>query len=360
MKRPFSGYFDKLKLPKFSFPLKRDKKSHPQLFCGLDVGSHSVKWVGIQNSGKGELTAFAIVPIKKEKGREGIVAAIREAAHPSGSSIQHVHSAIGGQSVIIRYVSFPKMTREELRSHIEVEADKYIPFNIKEVVLDCQILEERKEEGKIHALVVAAKKEAVNHHLLLLREAGIEVEALDVDTFAVVNAFEHFLGTPSQPRCLALLDIGAKSANLSVLQGTTSLFSRDIPVGGTDFTLAISEKLNIETDEAEMVKCSGTKPQEELLSWVAAPLDNLMGEVKLSFDYFENQYDKRVERVYLSGGSSRLAGLSEFTQKNLNIETVFWNPLEKVTVPPGQNVSKLRAVGGGLAVAVGLAVRGIP
>lgn len=346
-----------MKFPKFRFAFGGLKKPRLRSACGLDIGSHSVKWVEIRDSGKLELATWSVVPIKKDKSRESVIAAVKDALQTSGSVSRRVCSAIGGQSVIARYIDFPKMTLEELHSHLEVEADKYIPFNIKDVILDCQILEEKKEEGKVHVLVVAAKKDAVNHHISILKEAGLDPELLDVDTFAITNAFEHFLGTQSQARFHALLEIGAKMTNISILRGARSLFSRVIPIGGTDFTLAISEKLNLDKDAAEMLKCGGKKSQEELFGLIGSSLENLMGEVKLSFDYFENQYDKRVERIYLSGGSSRLPGLLNYIQKNFNVETLPWDPLEGITIPSDQIRSQLRGIKEGLTVAVGLALR---
>ena len=285
------------------------------------------------------------------------MSAIREAIQPSsGSTARRISSAISGQSVIARYAYFPKMSREELYSHVAVEADKYIPFNIKDVILDCQILEEKKEEEKMYALLIAAKKEVVNYHLTLLQSVGLEVDFLDVDTFAVINAFEHFLGSQTSLAYHALLDVGAKATNLCILRGATTLFSRNIPIGGTDFTQAISEKSSLETEAAEVLKCSGNKPPEELLAMVGPPLENLVSEIKLSFDYFENQYDKRVEKIYLSGGSSRLPGLLPYVQKNLNIESLSWDPFAGMTISSNQS-QKLRSVRESLTTAVGLALR---
>ena len=347
----------KLSLPKFRFPFGGGAKKQGATTCGLDIGNQRVKWVELRHGTKPELVAFSSVPIKKGIGRERVLTAVKEAVHSSGSISRRIHSAIGGQSVIIRYIQLPSMTREELRSSIEFEADKYIPFNVKEVILDCQILEEREEGSKILAVLVAAKRDAVNHHLSLLQEAGLEVDLLDVDTFAIVNAFEHFLGTQSPNTVHALLDMGAKTTNISILRGATSLFSRDVPIGGDDFTQAIAEKLNLEIDAAEVLKCSGTKSSEELLALIGTPLENLVGELRLSFDYFENQYDKRVERLYLSGGSSRLTGIPDSLRKSFSGEVLSWNPLEGISVPSKGNFAKLKDLKEGLAVAVGLALR---
>lgn len=346
--------------PKIPIPFKRTphKKTLPP-FCGLDIGSHSVKWVEIQEvGGKVELTGLGYSAIRREKSREGTLSAIKGALQGSAAGPRQVYTAISGHSVIIRYGQFPKMTLDELRSHVEVESDKYIPFNVKDVILDCHILEEKKEEGKILGLVVAVKKEIVSQHLLMVREAGLEPVCIDVDTFAMVNAFEHFLGGNSPSLCQALLDIGAKTTNVSILRGTTSLFSRDIPIGGTDLTQAISEKLKLEMDEAEMVKCGGERTKEELLSLVEFPLERLLGEVRLSFDYFGNQYDQRIERIYLSGGSSRFPGISEAIQKEFTIESLSWDPVAGIAISSKQILSKIRGIREGLAIAVGLALRG--
>ncbi len=345
-----------IKWPALRFPFfKTAQKRQAARFLGFDVGSYSVKWVEIECAQETRLVSCHITPVPPNTSHENRVAILKEAARSFKREALSIRTAIPGQSVIVRYLHFPKMSREELRSHVAFEADKYIPFNIKDVVLDCHILSEAKEESKILALIVAAKKEIVEQHLAMLEEAGLEAEVLDVDTFAVINAFEHAMGN-ALTGCHCLMDIGAKATNVSVLQGTSSFFSRSIPIGGTDFTQAISEKLDLEMVAAEVVKCRGEKKEEELLNLVASPLEHLMREVKASLDYFENQFDQRVERIYLSGGSSCLRGVGSVIQQNVGFEALSWNPLKGVVIPD-ELLPKTDKMKGSLAVAAGLALR---
>ncbi|MFH1858596.1 MAG: type IV pilus assembly protein PilM [Candidatus Omnitrophota bacterium] len=355
----FSDNNGKIAFPKLSLPFGKNPKRSLQSTCGLDIGNHSVKWLELQGDEQLEVVGFNLATIDKERGRHGVLIALREAVKGSGGgTTRRIYGSLSGHSVIARYVHFPRMTRDELYSHIEVEADKYIPFNIKDVILDCYILEERKEDGKIHALVVAVKKDVVQNYLTLLQEAGLELDALDVDTFALVNAFVNaFENRTSSSQYHALLDIGGRTTNITILHGKTCLFCRDVQVGGTDFTQAISEQLKLEMDAAEMVKCSGDKSQEELLKLIESPLESLVNEARISFDYFENQYNGRPGQIYVSGGSSRLPGLLSYLQSNFSIETQAWDPLEGFTVAK-HIASKVRDSGAGLAVAVGLALRG--
>jgi len=346
-----------MKFPKFQLHRKGKKGSTSKSVCGLDVGTHGIKWVQLQRSEKDVLKNVKVTPIRGGASREEVVSAIRDVALEASAKKLAIRASVSGQSVIARYIHFPKMAREEIISHVAFEADKYIPFNVKDVILDCQILEEKKDEGKVHALVVAAKKDTVNRHLSLLHEAGIEIDCLDVDIFSTVNAFEHAVGGQLETTYHAVVDMGEKASNLSILQGTMSLFSRTLPIGGTDFTQAISEKLGLEHDAAEVLKCSGEKTKEELLSYIVTSLDNLQSEIKLSFDYFENQYDKQIERVYLSGGSSNFPGLLESLTTNLGVPTFLWNPFHAISIPSDEMLSQVEKYREALVVSVGLAVR---
>ena len=342
--------------PKLFSKIFRSTSVRGRLSCGLDIGASSVKVVFLREGAKREVLGLGKAPLAPKSPREKRILAIQSACQAAGFTGRHVNAALSGQSVIIRYIQLPKMTREELKSSIEFEADKYIPFNVKDVWLDCQILQEREESKRIQALLVAAKRDVVNHHLTLIQEAGYEPEILDVDTFAVANAFETVSSRQPLAEVIALIDLGAEGTNVNIFRGQEILFSRDIPIGGVKVTEAIAEKLDLQEPQAEALKLRPGDRLKELQEIWNPLLENLVGELRLSFDYFESQYDKRVERVFLSGGSSRLTGLAALLKEQFQTEVASWNPFDAVTLPASAS-AVLKEGREEFAVAFGLALR---
>jgi len=289
---------------------------------GLDIGTSSVKvaMLAHQKQGNFELSAFAVESFEGEPSKENIVQAIRRAFEGSNVKEKKVIISVSGQSIVVRQVLFPKMNDEELKSSIRFEAEKYIPFNINEVYLDAQVIDEKAKDNKIKVLIVASKKELIDERLAYLGEAGLEAEAIDCDSIAVTNAF--ILNNPGlgRERTFALINIGASMTNVCILKDEILNFVRDIPIG-------------------------------------AQNLENLETQVRLSFDYYENQFGKGIDGVYLSGGGSKHTGLVEHLFHAFGIEASVWDPTKNLAISPTVDKQLLRDVSSQLAVCVGLAMR---
>jgi type IV pilus assembly protein PilM len=333
---------------------------------GLDIGSSEVKAVELTKGGDGyAITGFAS---SKVNSPDEVKFAIKEVIRKGGFRTKRVVTSVSGRSVIVRYVTMLQMSRVDLQSAIRYEADKYIPFEVEEVVLDCQILEENVGKGEgdqpeMKVLLVAVKRSLIEEHVLVLRECGLQPVVIDVDAFALGNAFE--LRTQNVHRekeydekVVALIDIGANKTNINIMKGKTSYFTREVYLAGNDFTEAIARRLGIEEAEAETLKCDPRDRMGEVEECILPTLDDLGNEIQLSFDYFENQFDKEVEEVYISGGSSKLPGLARTFEGNFDKPIVFWDPLENMLVRTDKVDEKtLRSRAGQLAVTVGLASR---
>ncbi|MFH1778472.1 MAG: type IV pilus assembly protein PilM [Candidatus Omnitrophota bacterium] len=287
---------------------------------GLDIGTSSVKVLALsaQKSGCYQLDYFSIQPFEGERSRDKIVQAIKQAM--GTSNIKKVVISVAGQSVVVRQVLFPKMSEDELKSAIRYEAEKHIPFNIDEVYLDAQIVDEKTGDNKIKVLIVAAKKELIDERLTYLTEAGLEVEAIDCDSIAITNAFIFNNAGLGKEKTLALINIGASMTNVCILKDEMLNFVRDTPIG-------------------------------------AENLENLDTQIRLSFDYYENQFGKGIDGIYLSGGGSRQAGLSERLSQAFGIESSVWDPTKNLTISPNISKESLKDVSNQLAVCLGLAMR---
>jgi type IV pilus assembly protein PilM len=338
----------------------RKKKS----IVGLDIGSHTIKAVELTESGgQVKLTGFAQTPVlSEEQVPEAITATLRE----GGIKTREVVTAVCGRSVIVRYVNMVNMSDEDLKSALRFEADKYIPFDIDEVVLSCQRLEDapmdESGEKEMKVLLVAVKRTLVEEHVAILTKVGLFPAIIDVDSFATGNAFElRSLNSPrveDEERVIALIDIGASKTNINVMRGSTSYFSREVYLAGNDFTEAVSRRLALDLKEAEKLKVSPHERSGEVEEAILPVLDDLANEVHLSFDYYENQYDRQVEEIFISGGSAHLPGLEPAFERIFNRKVGFWDPTENLEIRSDRcNVEELKAAGPQLAVAVGLASR---
>src|SRR5690606_17501018 len=182
-----------------------------------------------------------------------IVDAIREALERSGSKAKHAAAAVSGHSVIVKKISVPAMTVEELEESIRWEAEQYIPFDVNEVNLDFEILQHGDAERPMEVLLVAAKRDLIDDYVNLISEAGLTPCVIDVAGFAVENAFEANYDT-SPEEVVAVVNIGAQTTNINVVSGAVPAFTRDVAVGGNQYTAEIQRALSIGFDEAERIK----------------------------------------------------------------------------------------------------------
>lgn len=328
----------------------------------LDIGTSEIKALEVEETRTGlAITGFAATPVGGEADTKfAVKQLIRHAKFKTRNCI----TAVAGRGVIVRYVNMAQMSKDELRQVIRFEADKYIPFEVEEVVLDEQILEENVGGGEgdkpeMKVLLVAVRKGMIEDHLAMLQDAGLTSTVIDVDAFALGNAFEAQTlarGNVNPERVVALIDIGANKTNINIMRGTVSYFTREVYLAGNDFTDAVSRRFSLDTPEAERLKCDPQNRAGEVEEAILPTLDDLGNEIQLSFDYFENQFDRVVEEVYISGGSARLPGLERAFEGAFEKKVLFWNPLDGLEIRD-LDTKVLNNFSGQLAVAIGLATR---
>jgi type IV pilus assembly protein PilM len=331
---------------------------------GLDIGSSEVKAVELTEIGDQlMITGFGRAKVAS---KEGVREAISEALRRSGIKTKRVATAVSGRSVIVRYINMVSMSDEELKSALRFEADKYIPFELDEVVLDCARLEDHHDAGgenkEMKVLLVAVKRNVIDEHVQVIQGLGLMPLVIDVDSFALGNAFElNCLNSPrvdDAEKVIALVDIGAVKTNINILRGTTSYFSREVYLAGNDFSESIARRLAVDPVEAAEMKANPEGRQEAIEESILPVLDDLGNEIHLSFDYFENQFDCEVDEVYISGGSAAIPGLKNSFERIFDRRIQFWDPTENLEIRSDRiDVQELKDHRGQLAVAVGLASR---
>lgn len=353
---------------------------------GLDIGTSSVKLVELKNiNNRWRLVAAGVTDIPREslesknpdQQRAVVAEAIKKTYDKSGIKTKKVATALSGESVIIRYVKMPFMTEEELRKTISKEAEQHIPLSMDQVVLDFQILGEGQEDGqrKIDVLLVAAKIDLVDQHIATLKAAGLTPTIIDVDAFAVQNAYE-VNRLEANEETVALINVGATWTTINILEGVFTQFTRDIPVAGNDFTKEIQKEFNLKFSEAEELKKSHgaiSIEEEEFnlssvsqkddrvlrMSDVMTPiLNKLLGEIRRSFDYYETQSRKKnVERVILCGGSAKLKNLNRFLAGKLGVPVEHFGTFRNIEVSKNVDLEQVTEKELYLGVGLGLALR---
>src|SRR5260370_11723442 len=195
-----------------------------RLALGLDIGSSSVKLVQLKEAKRGYvLEAFGVAALPPEAIVDGalmnstaIVEAIRGLVTQYMMKNREVAIGVSGHSVIIKKISMPKMTQEELEESIQWEAEQYIPFDVKDVNIDTQILNPDANDatGQMDVLLVAAKKDMINDYTTVVSEAGLYPAVVDVDAFAVQNVFGANYDVPEN-QTIVLINAGASVVNIN-------------------------------------------------------------------------------------------------------------------------------------------------
>ncbi len=343
-----------------------------KLAVGLDIGSSSVKLVQLrERKGGYSLVAWGEARLPPEAIVDGalmnssaIVDAVRGLLSEQKVKAKEVAIGVRGHSVIIKKIQLPRMTQEELDESIQWEAEQYIPFDVKDVNIDTQILTPAGDAaGQMDVLLVAAKKDMINDYTSVCAEAGLTVNVVDVDAFAVQNAYEANY-EPAPGETVVLINVGAAVANINIIANGITTFTRDITMGGNAFTEEIQKQLNISYDEAEALKVGGqgetdaVVPQEveRVIQGVA---DQMAGEIQRSLDFYAaTAADNRIARVYLSGGTARIPALAKVIEARAGVPVEQLNPFKAIDVDHKRfDAAAVQQASASAAVAVGLALR---
>lgn len=322
--------------------------------AGIDIGASSIKLVELQEKkGKLELLRCAINPVPGEDTKAGL----KDLLALSKLSSKRVNVSLSGPSVIVRYIEMPPMKKDELKSAVKFECGKCIPFGINEAIIDCAVLDKSPSGAANRVILVAAKKDKVNSLMEIFKETGLEIASIDVDTMAVLNSFQR-LGLENKPDSIfAMINIGARFSNMNIAAKGYPCFTRDILWGGADITAKIKERLGVTIDEAEALKLDPGERRTEIAGAIIPALEKFISEIRMSLDYFETQFGRNAEKLYISGGASYLFNMRDFLKENLGIEIVPWNPFEGIEMPDGSINKSLLEYPGQFAVALGLAMR---
>ena len=337
---------------------------------GLDIGSSTIKAIELKPSGKAfKVGAVAVQPVPPESIVDGSIidsAAVTEAVRRvfAGKAFKSkaVAASLSGNAVIVKKIALPVMSQKELSESIYWEAEQYIPFEITDVNLDYEVIDPGtgpNGNGTMEVLLVAAKKDKIADYTNVITQAGKTPVVVDVDAFALQNAYEANYGPADG--VVVLLNAGASAININILSGANSVFSRDVSMGGNAFTEAVQRELNLAFDGAEQLKKG--QPLDGAHFDAARPAlkamtDNVLLEVEKTFDFYKGTASNdHIDRIVLSGGASRVEGFADALHERFQAPVERLDPFRQVGYDEGRlgiPAEEMAPVG---AVAVGLALR---
>jgi type IV pilus assembly protein PilM len=335
---------------------------------GIDIGSSSVKLVQIKCLKDAfQLLNAGIVPLPPEAivdntliDSSSIVNALKNLVSSLGIKVKDVASSISGNSVIIRKITLPAMPSEELEDQITWEAEQYIPFDINDVNMDFQILSpDSLDPAKMNVLLVASKKDIINDYMAVFNEAAMQLSVVDVDSFAVQNAFEinHDIG-PDE--VVALINIGSNIMNINIVKDGITLLTRDVQMGGNLYTEEIQKQMGLGSAEAELAKILARETHNSVLLDVLGKVnDTITQDIRRSLDFYNSTANEdRVTRIFVSGGGSKVYNLNETVSEKLGLPVETINPFAKLRYNEKDfDPEYLQEIGPLMAVCVGLAIR---
>jgi type IV pilus assembly protein PilM len=337
---------------------------------GLDIGSSKIKTVELRPLRKGgfELQSLGIEELSPDCIVDGVIIsklpvsdAISRIFTQQGIKNRRVATSISGHSVIVKKISLPVQSDEDLAESIRWEAEQYIPFDIADVNLDYQVLGENATSGSLDVLLVAVKKEKITDHTSVITMAGKTPVVVDVDAFALQNAYEMNYESTARTT-VALLDIGASIMTINILSGTDFLFTRDVGVGGHQYTDFIQKEFNLSFSQAESLKhgetIEGIDPGEAR-HVVESVTEIICLEIQKTFDFFKSTTTvDHIDRMLVSGGAAHTPGLIETLSRKFEIPAEKFNSFQNITFDPKRFSPTIVADHSpDLAVAVGLAMR---
>ena len=341
---------------------------------GLDIGSSAIKVAQLKESkGRYFLQKFGVKPLEPEVIVDGtvmdegrVVSAIQELFEEANVKNKHVAISISGHAVIVKKISLPPMPDEELEGQVKLAAEQYIPFDINEVNIDFHVLPSdasEDQQGDMPVILVAAKKDKINELTELVKAAGLIPMVMDVDAFAVENM--HAINYPmGQEETTALVNLGASVMNVNIIRAGSSLFTRDIPLGGNRYTEAIQREIGLSFEEAEESKKKerGVDSDGMSLNGVMDSVNaEVASEIARTVDYFKTSTtNAELSRVLVCGGVARAKGLIQQLADRMQLPVEMADPFAEIDIT-GCDIEPdvLADLAPSAAVGIGLALRAV-
>lgn len=337
---------------------------------GVDISSTAVKLLQLTRVGdRYRVEHYAVEPLppnavveKNIVEVEAVGEAIRRAVNRSGTKVKYAAAAVAGSAVITKIIPMPvDLEDEDMESQVELEAVNYIPYPIEEVNLDYEVLGPMPGNNEmVQVLLAASRSENVEMRASALELGGLTARVMDVEAFAIENAYALLASTLNIPRdgIVALVDVGATMTTLNILRNGRSLYSREQVFGGKQLTDEVMRRYGLSYEEAGLAKRQGGLPESYEIEVLEPFKEALVQQISrlLQFFYAGSEFN-RVDQIVLAGGCASIPGVAEMVEEQLGVQTVVANPLAQMTLGPRVQAHALAQDAPALMIACGLALR---
>ncbi|GAB4187112.1 MAG: pilus assembly protein PilM [Wenzhouxiangellaceae bacterium] len=339
---------------------------------GLDIGSGAVKLLQLSRSGGGfRVDHFAHEALPKGALADGnindtevVSETIRRAVQRAGTKAKHCVVAVSGSSVINRVINLPASLSDlELESRVELEAGQHIPYPLNEVNVDFEVLGPAPRNAElIEVLLVASRKENIDMRRSVVEDAGLSARVVDVEAFAVANAYEDFIAPREnipEDQTVALIDIGSNSTSLIVVQDRRLVYTREQPFGGRSLLDDIQRRYGDEMADYDFASADSAPPgfEDEILQPFK---QQIVQQISRALQFYASSSNySAVSRIFLAGGCASIDGLGQMVDDELGISAEVADPIEGMRVAGTVSGNLLQRHAPGLMVVAGLALRGI-
>lgn len=334
---------------------------------GLDIGSSALKAIELKQAKDGfELLSLGVEFLPPEtivdgtiRNADALSGAISRLFEEQKIGARDVATSVSGHSVIIKQLAAPALDGPDLYHWVQSVASQHIPFELSDVDLSYHPFQTDNGDSTRPLLLVAAKKETVRSQAEAIRKAGRNLVVIDVDSFALANCYEANY-EPAPEERVALVNIGAGLTNISVLRGTIPVFTRDVSVGGSQYTEALMREFDLDYDQAEQVKRGegDSAPLQQATQVLQSFLELAVVEIRRTFDFYRASSGEPINRLLLAGGCSRVARLGELLAQELSVPVEPIDPFRRIGIGSERfDEDRVRELAPQLAVGVGLALR---
>ncbi len=345
------------------------KKTDPVI--GLDIGSTAVRLIQLSSHGSGyRIDHFAIEPLSKGvvvdkavQDVEAISDAIKRAVKASGTRSKSCAIAVSGSAVFTKTISLPAdLATKDIESQVQIEANQYIPYPLDEVSLDFEVLgPSARNADLMDILLAASKSENIESRQDAIDSAGLRAKVVDVEAFAIANAFELIRQRDGVNRSEAVgfFDIGLDLTTLLVIKSGQVTYTRDHPFGGHQLLEETQRRYNMTPEQASFFERNEDAP-EDFEEEVLEPFQlNIVHQISRALQFYasSNEYSN-ISTIYLSGGAASLKGLAPMVQQELGMTTRIADPIAGMDIADNVPLTLIKRSSNNLMVAMGLALRG--
>lgn len=341
-------------------------KKNQKTNLGIDIGASVIKLVELEKEKERyKLKTYGILPMDKYLRQQGqefdpqapkvldeyIIEMIKKIIQEANISAKQARLSVPVYSSFSTLVDLPIMPEKEIAAAIPFEAKKYIPVPITDVILDWSIIEKKTgKNGSIQVLLVAVLKEVIEKYTKVIQSIGLQLQFMEAETFSLARAL-----VGNDKSAIVLVDIGARASNISIIDKGFIRSTRNLEMGGREFTKAISQKMEISLDKADVLKKS-KESWPELDQIIDLVADKIIKEVSKIIDFYQTKYNRQIEKCILVGGAMGMVNLLDYFSRRLNLEVSMGRPFARIVYPPLLEPT-LKELGPSLAVAAGLAMR---